>query len=64
MIDAMPQYVAGGAETLRTEPGLWEMARWVNIGGDVNAGQEVRIGLVEYLLSQGRNVALRCLTSP
>jgi len=53
LIDAMPQYVEGDARSLRSDPMLWEMARWVNVGGDPRAGQEMRIGLVEYLLGLG-----------
>jgi N-acyl-L-homoserine lactone synthetase len=61
VIDRMPHHVAGDAGALRADPELWEMARWVNIGGDPSAGQEVRIGLIEYLLRQG---ATQCLALP
>jgi N-acyl-L-homoserine lactone synthetase len=61
VIDRMPHHVASDASALRADPGLWEMARWVNIGGDPSAGQEVRIGLIEYLLRQG---ASQCLALP
>jgi N-acyl-L-homoserine lactone synthetase len=57
----MPHHVAGDAEALRDDPGLWEMARWINIGGDALAGQAVRIGLIEYLLRRGAN---QCLALP
>jgi N-acyl-L-homoserine lactone synthetase len=61
VIDKMPHHVTGDASALRQTPGLWEMARWVNIGGDPAAGQEMRIGVVEYLLRQG---ATQCLALP
>lgn len=61
VIDRMPHHVAGDANELRSNPNLWEMARWVNIGGDASAGQEVRIGLIEYLLRRG---ATQCLALP
>jgi N-acyl-L-homoserine lactone synthetase len=61
VIDRMPHHVAGDAKALRRDPHLWEMARWVNIGGDASAGQEMRIGVIEYLLSQG---ATQCLALP
>jgi hypothetical protein len=53
VIDRMPHHVAGDAGALRQDPGLWEAARWVNVGGDPAAGQEMRIGVIEYLLRQG-----------
>jgi N-acyl-L-homoserine lactone synthetase len=61
VIDNMPHHVDGDANALRRDPGLWEMARWVNVGADPAAGQEIRIGLVEYLLSRG---ARQCLALP
>ena len=61
VIDRMPHHVLGDANALRADPGLWEMARWVNIGGDPSAGQEMRVGLVEYLLRRG---ASQCLALP
>lgn len=61
LIDNMPHHVEGDAAALRQDPGLWEMARWINIGGDPAAGQEIRIGLIEYLLEQG---AHQCLALP
>jgi N-acyl-L-homoserine lactone synthetase len=61
VIDNMPHHVAGDARALRADPGLWEMARWINVGGDPAAGQEIRIGLVEYLLARGAN---QCLALP
>ncbi len=53
VLDKMPHHVAGDVNALRAAPGVWEMARWVNIGGDASAGQEMRIGVIEYLLGQG-----------
>lgn len=61
VIDRMPHHVAGDANALRDNPGLWEMARWVNIGGEPAAGQEMRIGLIEYLMGRG---ATQCLALP
>jgi N-acyl-L-homoserine lactone synthetase len=61
VIDRMPHHVTGDAEALRKNRGLWEMARWVNVGGDPAASAEVRIGLIEYLLRQG---ATQCLALP
>ena len=61
VIDRMPHHVNGDAQALREDPGLWEMARWINIGGDPAASQEVRIGLIEYLL---RRRATQCLALP
>ena len=61
VIDRMPHHVAGDANALRQAPGLWEMARWVNIGGEAAAGQEMRIGVIEYLLGRG---ATQCLALP
>ena len=61
VIDNMPHHVAGDAKALREDRGLWEMARWVNVGADPAAGQEIRIGLIEYLLSRG---ATQCLALP
>jgi N-acyl-L-homoserine lactone synthetase len=61
VIDRMAHHIAGDASALRAGPGLWEMARWVNIGGDPSAGQEMRIGLIEYLLRRG---ASQCLALP
>lgn len=61
VVDRMPHHVAGDAGALRADPGLWEMARWVNIGGDPSAGQEMRIGLIECLLRRG---ATQCLALP
>jgi N-acyl-L-homoserine lactone synthetase len=61
VIDRMPHHVTGDAGALRHDPGLWEMARWVNIGGDPAAGQEMRIGVIEYLLRRG---ATQCLALP
>ena len=61
VIDRMPHHVTGDASTLRQDPGLWEMARWVNIGGDPAAGQDMRIGVIEYLLRRG---ATQCLALP
>ena len=61
VIDRMPHHVAGEAAALREDPNLWEMARWINIGADPKAGQEFRIGLIEYLLRRG---ASQCLALP
>ena len=61
VIDKMPHHVAGDAAELRKDPHLWEMARWVNVGNDRAAGEETRIGLIEYLLSQG---CAQCLALP
>jgi len=61
VIDRMAHHVQGDAQALREDPGLWEMARWINIGGDPAASQEVRIGLIEYLL---RRRATQCLALP
>jgi N-acyl-L-homoserine lactone synthetase len=61
VIDRMPHHVDGDARALRADPGLWEMARWINIGNDPSAGQEIRIGLIEYLRQQG---ATQCLALP
>ena len=61
VIDRMPHHIAGDAQALRKDPGLWEMARWINIGGDPAAGVETRIGLIEYLLGRG---ATQCLALP
>ena len=60
LLDAMPEWVAVDAQTLRANPGLWEMARWVNQGEDSAIGAEMRIGLVEYLLSRGATQCLAC----
>jgi N-acyl-L-homoserine lactone synthetase len=60
VIDRMPHHVEGDASALRKDPGLWEMARWINFAG-ASAGQEVRIGLIEYLLQRG---ATQCLALP
>jgi N-acyl-L-homoserine lactone synthetase len=60
VIDRMPHHVEGDAGALRKDPGLWEMARWINFAGP-SAGQEVRIGLIEYLLQRG---ATQCLALP
>jgi N-acyl-L-homoserine lactone synthetase len=61
VIDRMPHHVAGDAKALRKDPGLWEMARWINVGGDPCAGQEMRIGLIECLRRRG---ASQCLALP
>ena len=61
VIDIMPEFVHGDAKALRDDPDIWEMARWINIGQDRRAAQEVRIGMVEYLLSRG---ASQCLALP
>lgn len=61
VIDRMPHHVSGDAAALRDDPNLWEMARWINIGGDPRASQEIRIGLIEYLLRRG---ASQCLALP
>jgi len=58
IIDRMAHYVEGDASALRNEPGLWEMARWISIGADPAVAQELRIGLIEYLLDRG---ATQCL---
>jgi N-acyl-L-homoserine lactone synthetase len=61
VIDRMAHHVDGDAQALRQDPGLWQMARWINIGGDPVASQEVRIGLIKYLLRMG---AAQCLALP
>ena len=61
VIDRMPHHVTGDAQALRQDPGLWEMARWVNIAGGPAAGQEMRIGVIEYLLRRG---ASQCIALP
>ncbi len=53
IIDRMAHYVEGDASALRDQPGLWEMARWISIGADPAVAQELRIGLIEYLLGRG-----------
>ncbi len=58
IIDRMAHYVEGDARTLRDEPGLWEMARWISIGADPAVAQEMRIAVIEYLLGRG---ATQCL---
>ena len=60
LIDNMPEWVAGDAQALRSDPGLWEMARWVAQGEDRSIGQEIRIGLIEYLLRRGASQCLAC----
>lgn len=52
VIDCMPEWIDGDAQALRRDPALWEMARWMNPSG-LHAGREIRIGVVEYLLSRG-----------
>jgi len=60
LIDNMPEWLATPPEALRAEPGLWEMARWVSQGEDRSIGQELRIGLVEYLLTRGGAQCIAC----
>jgi N-acyl-L-homoserine lactone synthetase len=59
MIDRMPEWIDGDAQALRSDPALWEMARWINRSG-WREGQEIRIGLVEYLHSRGATQAISC----
>jgi N-acyl-L-homoserine lactone synthetase len=59
VIDRMPEWIDGDAQVLRSDPALWEIARWINQGG-WPTGQEIRIGLVEYLLSRGVKQAISC----
>jgi acyl-homoserine lactone synthase len=59
LIDHMPAWVEGDAQSLRRDPDLWEMARWINENGR-STGQEIRIGLLEYLLSRGASQAISC----
>jgi len=59
MIDYMPEWIDGDAQALRSDPALWEIARWMNPGG-WKTGQELRIGLVEYLHSRGVTQAISC----
>lgn len=60
LIDNMTAWLSVPPEQLRADPGLWEMARWVSQGEDRSTGQELRIGLVEYLLSQGATQCIAC----
>src|SRR3712207_1050182 len=53
LLDSMPEWVAVDPQAVRAAPGLWEMARWIKQGEDPGLGAEMRIGLVEYLLSRG-----------
>lgn len=59
LIDHMPEWVEGDAQELRTDPALWEIARWINRDG-WDTGQEVRIGMIEYLLSRNVTQAISC----
>jgi N-acyl-L-homoserine lactone synthetase len=59
MIDHMPEWIDGDAQALRSDPGLWEIARWINRSG-WKEGQEIRIGVVEYLHSRGATHAISC----
>ncbi|HEU0298595.1 MAG TPA: acyl-homoserine-lactone synthase [Longimicrobium sp.] len=59
MIDRMPEFIDGDAQALRNDPALWEIARWINHGG-WKTGQEIRIGLIEYLHSRGVTQAISC----
>ncbi len=59
LIDHMADWVDGDAQALRTDPALWEIARWINREGWVT-GQEIRIGMIEYLLSRGVTQAISC----
>jgi N-acyl-L-homoserine lactone synthetase len=59
MIDRMPAWIDGDAQALRSDPGLWEIARWINQSG-WSEGQEIRIGLVECLHSRGATHAISC----
>jgi N-acyl-L-homoserine lactone synthetase len=59
LIDRMPEWVDGDPQALRQDPNLWEIARWINQGGR-RTGQEIRIGMVEYLLSRGAVQGISC----
>lgn len=60
VLDAMPEWIMGDIQALRADPGLWEMARWINQGEDRAAGEEIRIGLIEYLLARGASQCIAC----
>jgi N-acyl-L-homoserine lactone synthetase len=60
VIDCMPQWIDGDAQALRAQPGLWELARWNNTRGR-STGEEMRIGVLEYMLSHGATQAISCL---
>lgn len=60
LIDNMPEWLAVEPKELRADPGLWEMARWVSQGEDRSTGQELRIGLVEWLLARGATQCVAC----
>jgi N-acyl-L-homoserine lactone synthetase len=60
VIDAMPEWIEGGAARLREDPNLWEMARWISQGQERGAGEEIRIGLIEYLLTRGASQCIAC----
>jgi acyl-homoserine lactone synthase len=60
VIDAMPEWIQGDPRVLRADPGLWEMARWISQGEDRAAGEEIRIGMIEYLLRRGATQCIAC----
>ncbi|HYG27702.1 MAG TPA: acyl-homoserine-lactone synthase [Caulobacteraceae bacterium] len=60
VIDAMPEWIEGGAQRLRENPNLWEMARWISQGEDRATGEEIRIGLIEYLLTREASECIAC----
>lgn len=60
VIDAMPEWIEGDAQALRDDPGLWEMARWISQGEERAAGDEIRVGMIEYLLRRGATQCIAC----
>jgi N-acyl-L-homoserine lactone synthetase len=60
LVDNLPEWIAGDPQALRDDPGVWEMARWVSQGEDRAGGQEIRIGLIECLLSRGVTRCIAC----
>lgn len=59
LIDHMPEWVEGDAQALRQDPGLWEIARWINKNGH-RTRQEIRIGMIECMLARGATQAVSC----
>jgi N-acyl-L-homoserine lactone synthetase len=60
LIDRLPEWLACDPKVLRAEPNLWEMARWISQGEDRASGEEIRIGLIEYLLGREAGRCLAC----